>query len=163
MTHYMELLSTNQPWQLLLFMAIPVICAETLAITELILLFTRNFNGKAKRVSRGTGIFIGVYFTAVFVYLLITAVVPLTATGAWRGPFDVIAVGFYLLGVIPFTGIFLLDTGLMGRGLDDTTRLKRHAIFVGIFLVVAHVAMIFGMLNPDLLTAHAVSGGMAGM
>lgn len=26
MTHYMELLATNQPWNLLIFMAIPVIC-----------------------------------------------------------------------------------------------------------------------------------------
>ena len=29
-THYMELLATNQPWNLLIFMAIPVILAETL-------------------------------------------------------------------------------------------------------------------------------------
>lgn len=38
MTHYMELLAVNQPWNLILFMAIPVILAETLAITELYLL-----------------------------------------------------------------------------------------------------------------------------
>ena len=34
MTHYMELLSVNQPWNLLIFMGIPVVLAETLAITE---------------------------------------------------------------------------------------------------------------------------------
>jgi hypothetical protein len=27
MTHYMELLATNQPWNLIIFMAIPVIFA----------------------------------------------------------------------------------------------------------------------------------------
>ena len=45
MTHYMELLATNQPWNLIIFMAIPVILAETLAITELYLLFSRKFEG----------------------------------------------------------------------------------------------------------------------
>ncbi|MEL4106858.1 DUF6803 family protein [Oscillospiraceae bacterium WX1] len=151
MTHYMELLATSQPWHLLIFMAIPVICAETLAISELVILFTRNLAGTAKRISKVTGIFAGLYFTGIFIYLLINAVIPLTATGGWRGPFDVIAVGFYLAGVIPFVGMFLLDTGIIGKKRDDVSRLKLHATFVGIFLVVAHIAMIFGMLNPALL------------
>ena len=45
MTHYMQLLADNQPWNLLIFMAIPVVFAETLAITELYILFTRKFDG----------------------------------------------------------------------------------------------------------------------
>lgn len=65
------------------------------------------------------GILIGIYFTGVFFYLLFNAVIPLTTSGGWRRIADVIAVGFYLLGIVP--------------------------------LVVAHVAMIFGMLNPSLL------------
>lgn len=156
MTHYMELLASNQPWNLLIFMAIPVICAETLAISELIILFTRNLTGMAKKVSKVTGIFAGLYFLGIFIYLFITAVIPLTSTGAWRGPADVIAVGFYLLGVIPFGGMFLLDTGIIGRKRNEIGKLKLHAIFVGIFLVVAHVAMIVGMLNPDLFVMKAM-------
>lgn len=155
MTHYMELLTTSQPWHLLIFMAIPVICAETLAITELIVLFTRNLAGTAKRISKFTGIFAGLWFTGIFIYLLINVVIPLTSTSGWRGPFDVIAVGFYLLGVIPFLGMFLLETGIIGKKRDEVSRLKLHAIFVGIFLVVAHIAMIFGMLNPALISAVA--------
>jgi hypothetical protein len=151
MTHYMELLATSQPWHLILFMAIPVICAETLAITELILLYTRNFNGKAKAVSKVTGIFAGIYFLGIFLYLFVNAVIPLTANGGWRGPADVIAVGFYLAGIVPFLGMTLLELGLIGKKKDEMGKIKLHAILVGIFLVVAHVAMIFGMLNPDLL------------
>jgi hypothetical protein len=157
MTHYMELLSTNQPWNLLIFMAVPVICAETLAITEFIVLFTRDLTGTAKLVNKITGMFAGVYFTGIFIYLLINAVIPLTATGGWRGPFDVIAVGFYLLGVIPYVGLLLIDTKIVAKKKDEVARLKLHAISVGIFLVVAHVAMIFGMLNPNLLVS---SGAM---
>jgi hypothetical protein len=156
MTHYMELLASNQPWNLLIFMAVPVICAETLAITELIILFTRNMNGKAKAVSKATGIFAGLYFLGVFIYLFINAVIPLTSTGGWRGPADVIAVGFYLAGIVPFLGMTLLELGLIGKKKDETGKLKLHAVLVGIFLVVAHVAMIFGMINPNLLIMKAM-------
>lgn len=153
MTHYMELLAANQPWNLILFMAIPVICAETLAITELIILFSRDLTGVARKVNKLTGIFAGFYFTGVFIYLLNNAVIPLTVSGAWRGPADVIAVGFYLSGIIPFVGMALLELGVIGRNKDEIGKLKLHAIFVGIFLVVAHIAMIFGMLDPGLLNS----------
>ncbi|MBC7764967.1 MAG: permease [Hyphomonadaceae bacterium] len=151
MTHYMELLATNQPWNLLIFMAIPVIAAETLAITELMLLFSRNMSGMARKINKVTGIFAGFYFLSIFIYLFANAVVPLTVSGGWRGFADVIAVGFYLSGIVPLLGISLLEIGVIGRKKNEIAHLKLHAIFVGIFLVVAHIAMIFGMLNPEML------------
>ncbi|WP_424202608.1 DUF6803 family protein, partial [Trichococcus sp.] len=39
MTHYMSLLASDQPWNLIIFMAIPVICAETLTISEFFIIF----------------------------------------------------------------------------------------------------------------------------
>ena len=56
MTHYMELLAINQPWNLIIFMAIPIVLAETLAITELYLLFTRKFDGSVFYLNRFAGI-----------------------------------------------------------------------------------------------------------
>ena len=153
MTHYMELLASNQPWNLILFMAIPVILAEFIAVTELYVLFTRNTSGGLKRWNRYASMFVGVYFLGIFLYLFTTAVVPLTTQGLWRGPFDVIAVGFYLLGVVPLVGMALIDSGLVLRGQEEQVKLKNHAVMVGIFLVVAHIAMIFGMLSPHLLMA----------
>jgi hypothetical protein len=52
MTHYMELLATNQPWNLLMFMAVPVILAETLAITELAVLFSHATTGFVRTLNR---------------------------------------------------------------------------------------------------------------
>lgn len=69
----------------------------------------------------------------------------------WRGTADVIAVGFYLLGVIPLVGIALVDMNILAHNEDPREKLKLHATFVGIFLVFAHVAMIFGMLSPSVL------------
>jgi hypothetical protein len=156
MTHYMELLATNQPWNLILFMAIPVIFAETLAISEFFILLTRKLDGALRLLNRIAGLVAGPYFLIVFVYLFVTAVIPLTSGGGWRGPFDVIAVGFYLLGVVPFVGLTLLELNIIGKGLAPDKRLRLHAIFVSVFLIVAHVAMIFGMLNPELF---AMDGG----
>ena len=153
MTHYMELLATNQPWNLILFMAIPVILAETVAITELYVLFSRPNGGPVLAINRAASIVGGLYFCGVFVYLFSNAVIPLTTTGQWRGPADVIAVGAYLSGIVPLLGMALLDLGLVGRGLDAHTRLRWHATMVALFLVVAHVAMIFGMLDPAVLSA----------
>ncbi len=150
MTHYMELLASNQPWNLILFMAIPVILAETIAVSELAILFTRNLTGGLRKLNKAASIIVGLYFTGVFVYLFINAVIPLTMNGEWRGFADVVAVGFYLLGIIPLLGMALLDMGIICKKRNELEKLKLHATFVGIFLVVAHIAMIFGMLDPSL-------------
>ena len=164
MTHYMQLLADNQPWNLILFMAIPVVLAETVAITELYILFSRRYHGAVRQLNRVASILGGFYFSGVFVYLTINAVIPLTVQGGWRGPADVIAVLAYLSGIVPLLGLALLDLGLIGRRLDDEGRLKLHASFVALFLVVAHIAMIFGMLDPNvLMSGSAATMEMHGM
>ncbi len=154
MTHYMELLAVNQPWNLILFMAIPVILAETIAITELYLLYTRQRVGLIKNLNKYSGISAGIYFFGVFIYLFINAVIPITQNNEWRGLIDIIAVNSYLLGVIPLMGITLLELGFIYKNKNDESKFKLHAIFVAIFLLVAHIAMIFGMLNPEIFNKH---------
>lgn len=159
MTHYMELLASNQPWNLLLFMAIPVVLAETVAISELYLLFSRRYAGPVRDVNRAASIAGGVYFAVVFTYLVFNAVLPITRAGEWRGPADMLAVGFYLSGVVPLLGLALLDLKVVARGATEERRMKLHAVWVGVFLVVAHVAMIFGMMDPKILGASAAGHG----
>ncbi len=160
MTHYMQLLADNQPWNLLMFMAIPVVLAETIAVTELYILFTRNFSGIAKKINSIAGAVVGAYFTGVFIYLFFTAVVPLTASGGWRGFADIVAVGFYLAGIIPLGGLALLEFGIIKKDASPEEKLKVHAILVALFLIVAHIAMIFGMLNPAVLGWHSADTGV---
>jgi hypothetical protein len=156
MTHYMELLASNQPWNLILFMAIPVILAEFIAVSEFYILLNSTGEKRLRRWNAWAGIVLGFYFLGVFVYLFTNAVVPLTQTGGWRGPADVIAVGFYLLGVVPLFAIALMGLGVIGKHRTEHSRLWLHATFVAVFLVVAHVAMIFGMLNPTLFGYQAM-------
>lgn len=150
MTHYMQLLAENQPWNLLIFMAVPIILAETVVVTELYILYTRNFSGIVRWVNKWAGILVGFYFAAVFAYLLVTAAVPLTTGGGWRGWIDVTAVGFYLSGVIPLLGIALLEVGVIAGDRSPEQKLMIHAGLVALFLVLGHVAMVFGMLDPAL-------------
>ena len=162
MTHYMELLATNQPWHLIFFMAIPVVLAESLVATEFFVIHRRQTTGALRTWNKWIGIVLGFYFLGVFSYLMITTVPKIQ----WRGPFDVIAVGFYLSGVIPLFWIALQELGVTGRvsaseaalaarGKSIDRGAQRHFVLLTVFLVVAHVAMIFGMLNPALLTGGA--------
>ena len=151
MTHYMELLATNQPWNLLIFMALPVILAETLAITELYVLFTRRNEGWVHSINRAAGITVGLYFIGVIIYLMNTAVLPITKAGEWRTIIDVIAVGSYLIGGLPLIYIALQELGLVNSKASDEDKRKVHAVCVALFLVFGHIAMIAGMLDPALL------------
>lgn len=47
----------------------------------------------------------------------------------------------------------LLDMGIIYIKRTEEEKLKLHVAFVGLFLIVAHVAMIFGMLDPSLGTS----------
>ncbi|MCK6423946.1 MAG: hypothetical protein L6Q75_02505 [Burkholderiaceae bacterium] len=163
MTHYMQLLAENQPWNLILFMAVPVILAETVAITELFVLLHRLRSGRLLMLNRAASIAGGLYFLGVFAWLMVTAVIPITQGDQWRGPADVIAVGFYLAGVLPLVGMALLDLRWVGGHWSDERRMTWHAIAVATFLVVAHVAMIFGMLDPTILGGAAAADGHGGM
>mgnify|MGYP006378140303 CR=1 FL=1 len=97
------------------------------------------------------------------------ALLLLSASIAWRG-FTRSSVVMALGGVFSnmvMIGITLVEVGLLGRGSAREAR-KLHATFVGIFLVVAHIAMIFGMLDPAVLgwnSEHVMPGGdtMPGM
>ncbi len=166
MTHYMELLATNQPWNLILFMAVPVVLAETVAITELYILYTRKLTGPVRNLNRLAGVGVGLYFVGIIVYLMINAVVPITRAGEWRTAIDMVAVGAYLAGGIPLVLIALQDMGMMHKSLPEEKKLGRHALYVALFLVLAHLAMIAGMTDPTLLgyqganAAHAMPMSM---
>jgi hypothetical protein len=143
----MELLASNQPWNLILFMVIPVGLAEALVATEFFTVYLKDQQKSAWRSwNKCLGIAVGFYFTGVFLYLIFN-VVP---TIEWRGFADVLAVGAYLSGVIPLLSIALLELGVIGKGKSEREHMKLHFILLIGFLVVSHVAMIFGMVDPTI-------------
>lgn len=150
-THYMSLLMENQPWNIIIFMAIPVICAEILTITEFFIIFNKTKKGPLRTLNKIIGIFDGFYFTGIFIYLFFNVVVPLTINGGWHTWVDVVAVGFYLIGFIFLLPVALMELGLIFKNKTVEEKMKIHFMLIGGFLVVSHIAMIFGMVDPQII------------
>jgi hypothetical protein len=128
-----------------------VVLAETVAITELYILYTRKFDTWVRQVNRIAGILVGLTFVGIIIYLMFNAVIPITKAGEWRTIIDVIAVSTYLIGGVPMVLLALQDLGLIYKAESEEKRLARHATYVAIFLVFAHIAMVMGMMDPGLL------------
>ncbi len=155
MTHYMELLANNQPWNLIIYMVIPVALAEALVATEFFTVFLRGRAAGAWRTwNKWLGVVLGFYFLGIFLNLMATTVPNI----AWRGAADILAVGFYLSGVVPLFAIALLELGVLGRGRSEDGKMKLHFVLLTAFLVVAHVAMVFGMVDPTVMGWSAAGG-----
>ena len=160
MTHYMELLSLNQPYNLILFMVIPVGLTELLVAMEFLTMYHMDSGKNAgyKAVGKFAGIVLGVYFTALVIYFM----AKIYPSIKWRGYADVIAVYSYLIGVIPLLGIALLELNLIYKNASEKAKLKLHFCLLIFALIVAHVAMIFGMVDPT-ITGYKAENGEMGM
>ena len=158
MTHYMELLSLDQPYNLILYMVIPMGLAELLVAMEFFTMYHMDSGKNAvfKAVSKFVGIVLGVYFTALVIYFL----AKIYPTIKWRGYADVIAIYSYLIGVIPLLGIALLELNLIYKNASERAKLKLHFCLLIFFLIVGHVAMIFGMVDPTITGYKANDGAM---
>lgn len=147
MTHYMELLSLHEPWFLILFMLVPMVLAETiLASGAFSLLYKDSRSEKWGSLSHVCGLILGVFFIVATVYI-VTSYVP---TIQWRGPIDYISIWAYVLGVIPAVLILLQELGIIFKGLDTTAKIKKHIVLMILFVLFTHLAMVFGMADPQL-------------
>lgn len=147
MTHYMELLSLHEPWFLILFMLVPMVLAETiLAAGAFSLLYKDSRSEKWDSLSHVYGLILGVFFIVATVYI-VTSYVP---TIQWRGPIDYISIWAYVLGVIPAVLILLQELGIIFKSLDATAKIKKHIILMVLFVLFTHLAMVFGMADPQL-------------
>lgn len=143
----MELLSLHEPWFLILFMLVPMVLAETiLASGAFSLLYKDSRSEKWDSLSHVCGLILGVFFIVATVYI-VTSYVP---TIQWRGPIDYISIWAYVLGVIPAVFILLQELGIIFKGLDATAKIKKHIVLMILFVLFTHLAMVFGMADPQL-------------
>lgn len=149
-THYMEILMQNSPWNLILFMAVPVLFAEFIAVSDLFRLWMRKDRGLLAKGNRLASILAGPVFLAIALYLFIGFVLPVHESRAWRTWIDVVAVYSYLFAAVPLLLVSLLAAGILFRNLAKEKRTGLHLAFVTAFLVLSHVAMIFGMVDPSI-------------
>lgn len=147
MTHYMELLSMNQPWNLIIFMFAPMVLAETVLASEIFsLLYHGEISKTWQSIRHGVSIFLSLFFVVVTAYLL-TMYVP---NIHWRGAIDYIAVGAYILAVIPAILLLLQEMHVLGKSWQDKKKIFCHVMFLFLFVAFTHLAMVFGMADPQL-------------
>jgi hypothetical protein len=135
-THYMGLLMANQPWNLLIFMGVPFVLIYGGLVPSELGLAPRSLAWLVTPV-------LAVYYSAAAFYLIRYAAWPLTIGAGWRGPADWIAVLGYIATAVPILGL----TVATFTSASDRARLWWfYAV-----LVLAHIAMTFGMLAPAVL------------
>ncbi|WP_405327095.1 DUF6803 family protein [Fibrobacter sp.] len=149
-THYMDLLMQNSPWNLILFMAIPVILAETIAITELFLLKSPNAHPTLSKVNHIAGILAGVAFVGIIIYFIPNVIAPLASAGDFRTWIDVVAIFSYILAGIPMILLALLNLKILFRKADAPKKTTYAILLLAAFLILSHIAMIFGMVDPGI-------------
>lgn len=151
MTAYMALLADKQPWNLIAFMAAPMILAESLVVAEFFLidcLGDPDRQGRAKRIalfSKITGLILAAYYLAL-VLAFPFGMLDEIKMQSW---IDTTATAAFVLAVVPAFAVAF-------TGLNVTRKtLTRHVLSLVAYLVLAHVAMIFGMLDPLPGAGHA--------
>jgi hypothetical protein len=135
-THYMGLLMANQPWNLLIFMVVPFVLIYGGLVPPKLGLVPPS-------VERLVTPVLAVYYSATAVYLIRYAAWPLTTGDGWRGPADWIAVLGYIATAVPVLG---LTIATLTSASDRARNWWLYSV-----LVLAHVAMSFGMLAPSVL------------
>ena len=149
-THYMDLLMQNSPWNLIYFMAIPVVLAETVAITELLLPFADKQSNLVKKINRVCGVLGGIAFAIIAIYFIPNIVVPLASNGEFRTWVDAVAIGSYVIAAVPMILLALLNVRVLWRKASESRRSLARILLLAAFLVFSHIAMIFGMVDPSI-------------
>jgi hypothetical protein len=128
----------------------PIVLAETIAVTEVYILYKQNYKGRVRAPvlqHRGRSLFQRLRLPAVQCGRSAHDERGLARSGRRdRG-------GFYLLGIVPLTGLTLTDLHVIGKRRGNR-RMAIHAGFVALSDL-GHIAMVFGMLHPTVLMASA--------
>jgi len=145
----MDLLMQNSPWNLIFFMAIPVVLAETVAITELVLSIDKNRHRWLRHLNRCSSILGGLSFVVIIAYLVPTVVIPLAKAGEFRTWVDATAIFSYLAAGIPMILLAIYNAKHLLPKFGEGKNAIR-ILLLAAFLVLSHVAMIFGMVDPGI-------------
>lgn len=146
----MSLLMANSPYNLIFFMVVPMVIAETIAITEIVLLFSSKPLLKVHSLN-SICTFISGIVMLVLVFLFIKGLVlPANEQNLWKGWIDYASALLFMAAVIPLVLMSLLQVNLIFRKANKRTKMAVKIVLLSIYLVTSHAAMVFGMLDPAL-------------
>lgn len=150
MTQYMSLLMANSPYNLIFFMVVPMVIAETIAITEIILLFSSKPLLKVHSLNSICTFISGIVMLVLVFLFIKELVLPANEQNLWKGWIDYASALLFMAAVIPLVLMSLLQINLIFRKANKRTKMAVKIVLLSIYLVTSHAAMVFGMLDPAL-------------
>ena len=150
MTQYMSLLMANSPYNLIFFMVVPMVIAETIAITEIILLFSSKPLLKVHSLNSICTFISGIVMLVLGFLFIKELVLPANEQNLWKGWIDYASALLFMVAVIPLVLMSLLQVNLIFRKANKRTKMAVKIVLLSIYLVTSHAAMVFGMLDPAL-------------
>lgn len=144
MTHYMDLMMGH--WYLLvLFMAVPMVLAESYVVSEILILLKGEAAGAGlKRFNKWSIYVSAVVITALSLY----AGSVFAGVAEWRTWIDVVASVSYVVCFLPILYIAAVEAGLVLKNASPVKKGVASVTGVVLYLVLAHMAMVFGMFDP---------------
>lgn len=150
MTQYMSLLMANSPYNLIFFMVVPMVIAETIAITEIVLLFSSKPLLKVHSLNSICTFISGIVMLVLGFLFIKELVFPANEQNLWKGWIDYASALLFMAAVIPLVLMSLLQVNLIFRKANKRTKMAVKIVLLSIYLVTSHAAMVFGMLDPAL-------------
>lgn len=150
MTQYMSLLMANSPYNLIFFMVVPMVIAETIAITEIVLLFSSKPLLKVHSLNSICTFISGIVMLVLGFLFIKELVLPANEQNLWKGWIDYASALLFMVAVIPLVLMSLLQVNLIFRKANKRAKMAVKIVLLSIYLVTSHAAMVFGMLDPAL-------------
>lgn len=150
MTQYMSLLMANSPYNLIFFMVVAMVIAETIAITEIVLLFSSKPLLKVHSLNSICTFISGIVMLVLGFLFIKWLVLPANEQNLWKGWIDYASALLFMAAVIPLVLMSLLQVNLIFRKANKRTKMAVKIVLLSIYLVTSHAAMVFGMLDPAL-------------
>ena len=150
MTQYMSLLMANSPYNLIFFMVVPMVIAETIAITEIVLLFSSKPLLKVHSLNSICTFISGIVMLVLVFLFIKELVLPANEQNLWKGWIDYASALLFMAAVIPLVLMSLLQVNLIFRKANKRTKMAVKIVLLSIYLVTSHAAIVFGMLDPAL-------------
>lgn len=146
----MSLLMANSPYNLIFFMVVPMVIAETIAITEIILLFSSKPLLKVHSLNSICTFISGIVMLVLVFLFIKELVLPANEQNLWKGWIDYASALLFMVAVVPLVLMSLLQINLIFRKANKRTKMAVKIVLLSIYLVTSHAAMVFGMLDPAL-------------
>ena len=150
MTQYMSLLMANSPYNLIFFMVVPMVIAETIAITEIVLLFSSKPLLKVHSLNSICTFISGIVMLVLGFLFIKELVLPANEQNLWKGWIDYASALLFMVAVVPLVLMSFLQVNLIFRKANKRTKMAVKIVLLSIYLVTSHAAMVFGMLDPAL-------------